>query len=253
MRRGAQRWPDASVDGFLMSTFVVFNGGGPRPGTYGRERRAFAKMRPDLCCETRRKPAMSDDLFMPGRQRPGGRTERVRKDVATTVLALIQEGRIDFSYNEVAEISGINKTTLYRRWPQRADLIREALSEHSSSFKIPKKERWPDVCEAIVRSLAALLSKPVEIAMNVSIVADPGQESSVLMAEQWQPILQQVTRLIDAAKTRGDLPPSMDTEIFFSLIISPLLMQTLIYRAPVDKKFVAELVATFRAMHFEPL
>lgn len=194
---------------------------------------------------------MTDDFFAPGRQRPGGRTERVRKDVATTMLALIQEGRIDFSYGEVAKISRVNKTTLYRRWPQRTDLISEALREHSSSFKIPEAERWPDIFEAIVRSLAALLSNPVEIAMNAAIVADPGEEISLLMMEQWQSIQERVMRLLDEASARGDLPPMVNLQFFFALIISPLLMQTLIYRAPVDKQFVADLVAIFRRMRFD--
>lgn len=191
-----------------------------------------------------------NDEILPGRQRPGGRTERVRKDVATSVLALIEAGRIDFSYNEVADISGVNKTTLYRRWPQRADLIREALSEHGSSFKVHRRERWPDTCEAIIRSLAALLSKPVEIAMNVAIVADPGQEASLLMVEQWQPIQDQLVALIEQAQAAGELPSSINPTVYLSLLVSPLLTQTLIRRAPIDKQFVGDLIAIARSMRF---
>src|SRR5690606_2018959 len=92
-----------------------------------------------------------------GQRRPGGRTERVREMVATTVLDLIKNGNIDFSYNDVAEISGIHKTTLYRRWPQRIDLVKEALKQHNSLLKIPHGKTWSETAEALVKSVARFL------------------------------------------------------------------------------------------------
>ena len=51
--------------------------------------------------------------------RPGGRTEKNRKAVALAVLELIKAGKIDFEIQEVAALSGVHRTTIFRRWPNR--------------------------------------------------------------------------------------------------------------------------------------
>ena len=123
-----------------------------------------------------------------GTQRPGGRTKEVTHTVATAVLTLISNGSINFSYTELADESGVHKTTLYRRWPQRIDLIREAIQLHNRSFTLKQGKTWHHSAKAIIDSLALFLSQPAEIAINRALLAEPDAAANAVTTEYWQPI-----------------------------------------------------------------
>lgn len=186
----------------------------------------------------------------PGQQRPGGRTEQVRIQVATSVLALIQEGRIDFTYDEVADVSGVNRATVYRRWPKRADLIKEALNEHNSTLTIPELTNWWESAEALIRELATFLSKPAEIRINLALIADQTAETNALMLSQWDPIQQKMNKIAKDAQAKGELPADIDPNALMLMLVSPLLLLTMLQRAPVDKSMVNSLVKIVKLMQF---
>src|SRR6266496_3740796 len=65
------------------------------------------------------------------RKRPGGRSARDRTAVLRAALEeLIAVGYPSFSVEGVAERAGVHKTTLYRRWRNRENLLLEAMLEH---------------------------------------------------------------------------------------------------------------------------
>jgi AcrR family transcriptional regulator len=65
-------------------------------------------------------------------RRPGGRNARVRAQIlAATVDLVARAGVAGFTYDEVAERAGVHKTSVYRNWPNRDDLVIEALSRHA--------------------------------------------------------------------------------------------------------------------------
>ena len=58
-----------------------------------------------------------------GRARVGGRSARVVSAVLRMTLEVLgQEGYAGLRVEDVAARAGVNKTTIYRRWPTRADL-----------------------------------------------------------------------------------------------------------------------------------
>ena len=59
-----------------------------------------------------------------GQVRTGGRSARVVRDVLASALEVFAErGYAAFSVEEAAKRAGVNKTTVYRRWPSKADLL----------------------------------------------------------------------------------------------------------------------------------
>src|SRR5271156_7094325 len=64
--------------------------------------------------------------------RTGGRSARVREAILDAALSeLIDGGYAALSVEAVAARAGVNKTTIYRRWPTLDDLLVEALTEWS--------------------------------------------------------------------------------------------------------------------------
>ena len=61
--------------------------------------------------------------------RAGGRSARVVSTVLRTTLEVLGEhGYAGLRIEDVAAQAGVNKTTIYRRWPTRADLVIAALT-----------------------------------------------------------------------------------------------------------------------------
>ena len=112
----------------------------------------------------------------PGTRRPGGRTERNRQAVATAVLELLRAGDTELNPAVVAEVAGVGRSTVYRRWPTRSDLLREAHTEHTRDLRIPDTGSLTEDVHRLARMLAAFFSDPTEIAMSVAMAAhaDPG-------------------------------------------------------------------------------
>ncbi|MBV8996921.1 MAG: TetR/AcrR family transcriptional regulator [Pseudonocardiales bacterium] len=64
-------------------------------------------------------------------KRPGGRTAAVSNAIKTAVEQLVAEkGRDKVSIPMVAERAGVNRTTVYRRWPDAATMINEVATYH---------------------------------------------------------------------------------------------------------------------------
>lgn len=61
----------------------------------------------------------------------------VAKVMDATIAELARVGYENLSIEQVAEVAGVNKTTLYRRWATRRELVRAALSQIADSFPPP--------------------------------------------------------------------------------------------------------------------
>src|SRR6516162_5006549 len=61
-------------------------------------------------------------------QRLGGRSERVVRDVTrATAAELARVGYAELRVEDVATEAGVNKTTIYRRWPSKIELVAAAI------------------------------------------------------------------------------------------------------------------------------
>ena len=71
---------------------------------------------------------MTDGQETGPRRRPGGRTARVREKTLQAALELVARHGVDgFRYEQVADLAGVHKTSVYRNWPDRERLVSEAL------------------------------------------------------------------------------------------------------------------------------
>ena len=62
------------------------------------------------------------------RERPGGRSARIREAVLEATLeSLLNEGYASLSHRVVAKRAGVDPATVYRRWPTRPRLAVDAL------------------------------------------------------------------------------------------------------------------------------
>lgn len=179
-----------------------------------------------------------------GSQRPGGRTAVIGNRVASCVLNFLQAGQTEFTVADIAEATGIHRSTIYRRWPSREALLREGIKLHANSIPVPNNNHWQTDLEQLCRALAIFAADPVELAILRSMMQPQQLALSVQISEQWQPQLEQQAMPIVQAQQRGEINASLDPQMLLSMIISPLLMQSLLNDGDVPDEFVTTLFET---------
>ncbi|WP_150290021.1 TetR-like C-terminal domain-containing protein [Sphingobium estronivorans] len=179
------------------------------------------------------------------RPRPGGRSERIRKAVAQAVLQLIRDHGIDFEIQEVSRLSGVGRATVFRRWPDRASLIGEALSEHVSGFSVTLKGEWPDDLLRMTRDFREFMRDPVELAMNRALLLTNNNAFRDQMSDYWKPIIELFQKPLRDAIDRGEIDPGVDVEIVIVAISEVLVMESLFENfgeVDISERLVSQLV-----------
>lgn len=176
-------------------------------------------------------------------RRPGGRTEKNRQAVAAAVLKLINEGNLDFEVQEVSALSGVHRTTLFRRWPDRGALIAEAMAEHVSRVSITLSGDWKEDLRRIAFGMRDFLNDPVELAMNRMLAITDNEVFHEQMARHWAPILEEFYEPIRAAQGTKELSEAIDAEAAIWILISAVLARSVFTRTPPDDAFIDRIVA----------
>jgi len=91
-------------------------------------------------------------------RRPGGRTADVTARVHQAITDLLVEGGMEAcTFSAVAERAGIERSTLYRRFPDRWDAIIETWMERA------RMDVMPDLGASFAEDLESVLRKLVEV------------------------------------------------------------------------------------------
>ncbi len=187
----------------------------------------------------------TDQSEQPVRQRrPGGRTAEVTKRINSAVLELLAEGGIDScTFQNVAARADIERSTLYRRnpdrWPTIIDAIidfaeRETAPINAGSFRGDLLATLQNLARAINGPLGPTL---VSIAAKLQAGAAPGQGERF-----WAARMERLGPMFDHAIERGELPADADPEEIFSMAAGPIYFRRFIASKEVDDEWVQTIV-----------
>jgi AcrR family transcriptional regulator len=159
----------------------------------------------------------------PAARRPGGRNARVRAQIlAATAELVARDGIAGFRYEEVAELAGVNKTSVYRNWPDREDLVAEALLRYAED--LASVADTGDIDRDLADFLLALaggLETP--FGRTLAQAVQPARQKSSV--EALTKVLDQrvaaLRRRIDTAVDRGELPP-VDSSFLGEMLSGPV-------------------------------
>lgn len=174
------------------------------------------------------------------RIRAGGRSEKVRQAVGEAALAFLAEGQLAFTVVDVAARAGVGRRTVYRWWPTREDLLKEALEAHVR--RVPTVEdsgSWERDLRALAHRLAQFAADPVEIALAQLMAGGQHLKFNQMVLAQWQPTMESWRRLVQKAIERGDVaaergPGTVIDTLLAPIFYSPLSLQRSMTRAEVD-------------------
>src|SRR3954462_10943654 len=173
-----------------------------------------------------------------------GRAARVVSDVLiATAEELSRVGYSSLRVEDVAARSGVNKTTIYRRWPTKPELVGAAL-----------RAVWetPEVTDtgSLKGDLLASLIKTASFAMSPI-----GRGlTRVIQVEHAHPELEHIARsmredfrgfrevLVQRGIERGELPAATDVRFVTDLVASPIFYRLFTEGESIDAGFIESVI-----------
>lgn len=192
----------------------------------------------------------TDDQPRVGEQRPGGRAARVRNAVLRATAELLNElGYEQVTVDEIAARAGVHKTTVYRRWPTKPELIADAVRVHSDeNVPIPDTGTLVGDLRALARSVVANIGSEggARRSRSIAVSAATSPDLAEGMHSFWAERLASTGLVVERAVERGELPPHTDPNLIIETLIGPLWIRLLLTGEPITDDLadrVAELVA----------
>lgn len=178
----------------------------------------------------------------------GAMDERVRRSraavLAATSALLFERGYSGVSVDEVARRSGVAKTTIYRHWPARTDLLRDACANIGTPQTAPDLGSLRADLAALMGALADALTTAPWTSVLPSIV-DAGERDPD-MAEMYRRLQQGYSAPFETAIRRGidrgELPADTDVAALAAALIGPLFFRRWFAREPLTDGFVKEIM-----------
>ncbi len=178
------------------------------------------------------------------------RTHELMLDAAAGLLAKV--GPEAVTHLHVAEKAGVARTTVYRHWPTRADILVELLRRGAGLHLEP-----PSTDSPIEQRIAGILGS-----FAASLKGAGGQTLSAMigLAEWDEEVFNALERMtqfgprmlkgvITAGIEQGELSPETDVDLLADRLIGPLYLRRLMYHDDLTDSYVERLVSTTLASH----
>ncbi|CAL9429676.1 TetR/AcrR family transcriptional regulator [Streptomyces sp. enrichment culture] len=185
---------------------------------------------------------------------PAGRTGRPRSVAAdAAILAAARQALVDLGWSkltlsDVAVRAGVAKTTLYRRWAGKNELVVDAVAELFDELTLPDRGSLAADIEGVVLQFAAILDRPEARSGLMAVVAEATRDEA-LRERIRASIVDRQKRLVLAgraqAQARGELPPESDAreaertvDLIFDMVAGAVVHRTLVSAEPADEEWV---------------
>lgn len=174
-----------------------------------------------------------------GPARPVGRGRKAQAAVrAATLAELLDRGYAELTVEGVAQRAGVHKTTVYRRWKDRASLVVDALSEHfATDIPTPDTGAVETDLQALARALAHSMTGPAGRAVQTAMHSDAGRLPEIaeargrVFADRFRRAEPVITRAIE----RGELPAETDPVEVLKTLAAPIYFRLLVSADPIDE------------------
>ena len=173
------------------------------------------------------------------------RVERSRRVILQAVLDELGEvGYGTLTIEAVAARAGVGKSTIYRHWPGKLELVEAAFRTLKAPVVVPDEGTLRDRVIAVIEQIAGLVEQSTySMCMPALIDAaerDPKvREFHTRFSTERRAVL--VGMLRDAVET-GELPPATDPELLADALVGPILLRRLMLALPVDRSIAPAIV-----------
>jgi len=178
----------------------------------------------------------------------------VTRVLDATIQELARTGYEGLTIERVAVRAGVNRTTIYRRWPNKGELVRAAFQRTTGAidFDWDTGSLRGDLEVFILRAHETLISPGMRAFLQTLLAAEDQPELLGLAAAAEAPKLAAVLAFFVRAEQRGEIRPDLDKALFLDGLLGLLVVKLLVHREPVTPSFVRRVVDHVIAMAAPP-
>jgi AcrR family transcriptional regulator len=174
-----------------------------------------------------------------GRARPPGRGAKARAAIlAATLAELADAGYAALTIDNVARRAGVHKTTIYRRWGDRASLVADAVIDvAATSVPFPDTEDIDADLRRYARSQVLWMNSPAGRIVSAATTSEATRIPDIAAARDrfFADRFRRAQSVVAGAITRGELPAGTDPAEVVRTLIAPIYLRALVTGEPIDR------------------
>ncbi|MDJ1138399.1 TetR/AcrR family transcriptional regulator [Streptomyces iconiensis] len=167
-----------------------------------------------------------------------------------TRAALVEVGWSRLTMSHVAIRAGVAKTTLYRRWGAKSELVVDAVAVLFDELELPDRGSLRADIEGVVLSFAALLERPETKTALMAVIAESTSDEALRVRVREAIVDRQKRLVVEGrvrAQARGELPPDPADgdetrrviDLIFDVIAGAVVHRALVSDGVVDSGWAA--------------
>lgn len=178
--------------------------------------------------------------------RVSSRVSATKAAIRRAVVEILEvDGAAGVTFQQVAEVSGVGRATVYRHYETVTDLLEDALL-HTGIPELPISHDQPireRILEAL-RLLTAELTAPAAAAVVLTVLDQARQpsRSRELRDAYVASIVEQLTSALDEAVAAGELLPGAEPTEVFDLLMGPVVARCFLDGGIPDDGFLGTVV-----------
>lgn len=169
------------------------------------------------------------DKKSPGRPRSAQSHQAM---LQATLKLLAEVGFNAMSMDAIAARAGVGKTTIYRRYSSKAELVADAVESLREEVSIPDTGNLANDLDALIENAAQITLSPIG-RQTVAIITSSALSDSEFAQTYWtkylQPRRQAFTVVLERAKARDEVQANLDPGLVFDTM-SGIMLYALIFR-----------------------
>jgi AcrR family transcriptional regulator len=174
-----------------------------------------------------------------------------RAILAATRAALVELGWGGLTLGDVAARAGVAKTTLYRRWAGKNELVVDALAAlFEEQLDLPDRGSLQADIGGVVLRFAELLNRPETRTALMAVVAEAGHDEPLRLRIR-EAIVDRQKHLVlvgrERAQGRGEMPPDDGAvgpardDLIFDVVAGAVVHRVMVSSEPVDAQWADRL------------
>lgn len=175
-----------------------------------------------------KKILLGDDIFMSKHNSTSGRPRSIHADQAilqATLDLLAEVGYESMSIEAIASRAGVGKTTIYRRYTSKEELVADAIESLRDDLAIPNTGSfWGDM-DILIKNAAKKIDSPLgrqTLALIVSTASSNPQFAEVYWTKYTKLRREAFSKILERAKSRGEIHKDADVDLIIDLVSGSL-------------------------------